>query len=58
MFVDLPPGYVFPGESSFMLLPSWQLGEVQLHYGVIFICIFETSLGMVYFYQEIKGGDF
>lgn len=29
---------------------------MQLHYGVIFI--FETSEGMVYFYQEIKGGYF
>lgn len=48
----------FSGVSSFVLFPGWQLGEVQLYYGVIFICFFEISAGMIYFYQEIKGGDF
>lgn len=48
----------FSGVSSFVLFPRWQLGEAQLYYGVIFICFFETSAGMIYFYQEIKGGDF
>lgn len=52
------PRIFLSGVNSFVLFPGWQLGEVQLHYAVIFICIFETSGGMTYIQKETKGSDF
>lgn len=34
---------------------DWQLGEVQLHCGIISICIFETSGGYDMFIPGDKG---
>lgn len=35
--------------------PDWQLGEVQLHCGIISICIFEISGGYDIFLSGDKG---